>query len=50
MGGFSMPVAIAYVLGAILALAGTIAAFIMIVPEKKRAQDPEGPPAGGEPA
>ena len=31
-----MPVTVAYVLGAIAALAGTIAAFIMIVPDKKR--------------
>lgn len=32
-----MPVAIAYVLGIIAALAATIVAFVMVVPEKKRA-------------
>lgn len=32
-----MPVTVAYVLGSIIALAATIAAFIIIVPEKKRA-------------
>ena len=31
-----MPVSVAYILGAIVALAATIVAFVMIVPEKKR--------------
>ncbi len=32
-----MPITIAYIIGSVVALAGTIVAFIMIVPDKKRA-------------
>jgi hypothetical protein len=36
MEGFLMPVAVAYVIGAILAIGGTIVSYIFIIPAKKR--------------